>query len=65
VADALLLFDNEIFTTFDLRPNLSKITAPTLVITGEDDFIRPARVRPLHLRRGTGPLPRRGDAAPL
>ena len=39
VADALLLFNNEIFTTFDLRPELAKITAPTLVITGEDDFI--------------------------
>jgi pimeloyl-ACP methyl ester carboxylesterase len=39
VADALLLFNNEIFTTFDLRPELPQITAPTLVITGEDDFI--------------------------
>jgi pimeloyl-ACP methyl ester carboxylesterase len=39
VADALLLFNNEVFTTFDLRPELKKITAPTLVITGEEDFI--------------------------
>jgi pimeloyl-ACP methyl ester carboxylesterase len=39
VADALLLFNGEIIATFDLRPELSKITAPTLVITGEDDFI--------------------------
>lgn len=39
VADALLLFNNEVFTTFDLRPALPRITAPTLVITGEDDFI--------------------------
>jgi pimeloyl-ACP methyl ester carboxylesterase len=39
VADALLLFNNEDWTTFDLRPDLPKITAPTLVITGEDDFI--------------------------
>jgi pimeloyl-ACP methyl ester carboxylesterase len=39
VADALLLFNNEIFPTFDLRPDLPKISAPTLVITGEDDFI--------------------------
>jgi pimeloyl-ACP methyl ester carboxylesterase len=39
VADALLLFNNEVFTTFDLRPDLGAITAPTLVITGEDDFI--------------------------
>jgi pimeloyl-ACP methyl ester carboxylesterase len=39
VADALLLFNNEIFSTFDLRPDLPRIAAPTLVITGEDDFI--------------------------
>jgi pimeloyl-ACP methyl ester carboxylesterase len=39
VADALLLFNDEIFTTFDLRSELSKISAPTLVITGEQDFI--------------------------
>ena len=28
-----------LFTTFDLRPELPRITAPTLVITGENDFI--------------------------
>jgi pimeloyl-ACP methyl ester carboxylesterase len=39
VADALLVFNNEIFTTFDLRLELSRITAPTLVIAGENDFI--------------------------
>jgi pimeloyl-ACP methyl ester carboxylesterase len=39
VADALLLFNNEIFPTFDLRADLPKVSAPTLVITGEDDFI--------------------------
>jgi pimeloyl-ACP methyl ester carboxylesterase len=39
VADALLLFNNEVFNTFDLRQELTEITAPTLVITGEDDFI--------------------------
>jgi pimeloyl-ACP methyl ester carboxylesterase len=39
VADALLLFNNEVLTGFDLRPQLTKITAPTLVITGEEDFI--------------------------
>ena len=39
VADALLLFNNEIFTSFDLRPRLPAIAAPTLVITGGDDFI--------------------------
>ncbi len=37
--DALRLFNAEIFTTFDLRPELPRITAPTLVITGEQDFI--------------------------
>jgi proline iminopeptidase len=37
--DALRLFNREIFTEFDLRPVLPRITAPTLVITGEDDFI--------------------------
>jgi pimeloyl-ACP methyl ester carboxylesterase len=39
VADALLLFNTEVFNTFDVRPDLAAITAPTLVITGEDDFI--------------------------
>jgi proline-specific peptidase len=39
VGDALKLFNNEVFTTFDLLPELPRITAPTLVITGEDDFI--------------------------
>jgi pimeloyl-ACP methyl ester carboxylesterase len=38
-ADTLLLFNREIFDTFDLRDRLPGITAPTLVITGEDDFI--------------------------
>jgi proline iminopeptidase len=37
--DALKLFNEEIFTTFDLRSRLSEIKAPTLVITGDDDFI--------------------------
>ena len=39
VAEALLLFNNEIFSSFDLRPELPRITAPSLVITGEADFI--------------------------
>ena len=39
VADALLLFNDEVFNTFDLRSELPAITARTLVITGEDDFI--------------------------
>lgn len=38
-ADALSLFNREIFESFDLRDRLPRITAPTLVITGEDDFI--------------------------
>jgi proline iminopeptidase len=37
--DALKLFNNEVFTTFDLRPLHAHITAPTLVITGRNDFI--------------------------
>jgi len=40
--DTLKLFNQEVFTpsfSFDQRPLLSKIAAPTLVITGEDDFI--------------------------
>jgi pimeloyl-ACP methyl ester carboxylesterase len=37
--EALKLFNNEVFTTFDLRPELGEIEAPALVITGEDDFI--------------------------
>jgi pimeloyl-ACP methyl ester carboxylesterase len=38
-ADALKVFNDEIFPTFDLRGSLSSISAPTLVITGADDFI--------------------------
>jgi len=38
-ADALKLFNEEIFNTFDVRPLHSKIKAPTLVITGAEDFI--------------------------
>ncbi|MGH7765209.1 MAG: alpha/beta fold hydrolase [Candidatus Dormibacteraceae bacterium] len=38
-ADALRLFNREIFNTFDLRGRLAGITAPTLVITGDADFI--------------------------
>lgn len=37
--DPLQLFNAEIIDTFDLRPDLAKVTAPTLVITGEEDFI--------------------------
>jgi proline iminopeptidase len=38
-ADTLRYFNQEIFETFDLRPELERITAQTLVITGADDFI--------------------------
>ena len=38
-ADTLRHFNQEIFPTFDLRPDLGRITAPTLVVTGADDFI--------------------------
>lgn len=38
-ADALKLFNREIFNTFDLRGRLPSITSPALVITGDEDFI--------------------------
>lgn len=38
-ADALKLFNREIFHTFDLRESLPAIRAQTLVITGDEDFI--------------------------
>ena len=38
-ADALKLFNQEIFTTFDVRDRLPAIKCSTLVITGDDDFI--------------------------
>ena len=38
-ADALRLFNAEQMPVFDLRPELRRITAPTLVIAGEEDFI--------------------------
>jgi pimeloyl-ACP methyl ester carboxylesterase len=44
--DAMRLWDRELFSSFDLRPRLAAITAPTLVITGADDFITgPAAAR--------------------
>ncbi|MGB2874606.1 MAG: alpha/beta hydrolase [Gaiellaceae bacterium] len=42
--DATRLWEKEIFERFDLRPQLPRLTMPTLVITGEEDFI-------------TGPVP--------
>jgi proline iminopeptidase len=38
-ADALHLFNTETWPTFDLRSGLPNVSAPTLVITGELDFI--------------------------
>lgn len=38
-ADALRLFNEEIVSSFDLRPELALVDAQTLVITGEQDFI--------------------------
>jgi proline iminopeptidase len=38
-ADTLRFFNEEIFPSFDLRPELRSITAPTLVVTGAEDFI--------------------------
>jgi proline-specific peptidase len=38
-ADTLRYFNTEIFPTYDLRPELERITVPTLVITGSEDFI--------------------------
>ena len=38
-ADALRLFNQEQVPSFDLRPELAQIAAPTLVIAGEEDFI--------------------------
>jgi proline iminopeptidase len=38
-ADALKLFNDEIFTRFDLRADLPNIKSPALVLTGDEDFI--------------------------
>jgi proline iminopeptidase len=37
--DALRLWEKEIWSTFDLRPDLGAIDAPTLVLVGAEDFI--------------------------
>lgn len=38
-ADTLRFFNQEIFPTFDLRPELARVAAPTLILAGERDFI--------------------------
>jgi pimeloyl-ACP methyl ester carboxylesterase len=38
-AAALRYFNNREFLTFDLRPALSTVTTPTLVVAGREDFI--------------------------
>ena len=37
--DALKYFNDNEFTTLDLRPSLERINAPTFVLTGAEDFI--------------------------
>jgi pimeloyl-ACP methyl ester carboxylesterase len=51
-ADATRLWEQQIFAKFDLRPELARVTAPTLVVAGELDFI-------------TGPFPARELAESL
>jgi pimeloyl-ACP methyl ester carboxylesterase len=36
---ALGYFNAHEFLTFDLRPALARVTAPTLVVAGQEDFI--------------------------
>ena len=38
-ADAMRLWEAEGYPTFDLRDQLPAISAPTLVTTGDDDFV--------------------------
>jgi pimeloyl-ACP methyl ester carboxylesterase len=38
-ADTLLFFNTEIFPTFDLRGDLERIDAPTLVLVGAEDAL--------------------------
>ncbi|HXV04779.1 MAG TPA: alpha/beta hydrolase [Solirubrobacterales bacterium] len=40
-AAAKRYFDAHEFLTFDLRPHLTRVTAPTLVVAGQKDFILP------------------------
>jgi proline iminopeptidase len=40
-ADALRRFNSAVWPSFDLRPALARIEAPTLVVAGDRDFIAP------------------------
>jgi proline iminopeptidase len=40
-ADALRYFNEVEFTTIDLRPDLKRISAPTIIVAGSDDFVCP------------------------
>lgn len=40
-ADALRRFNSAIWPSFDLRPALARIEAPTLVVAGDRDFVAP------------------------
>jgi len=40
-ADALRYFNEVEFATIDLRPELSRIKAPTVIVAGADDFVCP------------------------
>jgi pimeloyl-ACP methyl ester carboxylesterase len=40
-ADALRHFNSAVWPSFDLRPSLGRIEAPTLVVAGDRDFVAP------------------------
>ena len=40
-ADALRRFNSDVWPSFDLRPQLARIAAPTLVLAGDRDFVAP------------------------
>jgi proline iminopeptidase len=40
-ADALRRFNSDVWPSFDLRPQLARVAAPTLVIAGDRDFVAP------------------------
>ena len=39
--DALRRFNSDVWPSFDLRPELARIEAPTLVVAGDRDFVAP------------------------